>query len=272
MSSARLAAMTSLDAIIDLDRYPLHRLDLPPGQAVVAQCRAMLAQRGACQLHGFVRPEAVAQLAAEAEALRGCAHRTDDTHNVYFEAIDEALSPDDVRRRLQRSAKLTVGYDRIPQESALRTMYEADETTAFVAQALELDELYRDADPAGALSYAIFERGDELGWHFDRSEFAVTLMLRPSPAGGRYEYVKDLRTPEAENREAVGDVLDGERPVVTLENRPGTLSLFRGRYSLHRVTPNESDTPRINAVLAYSKTPGHRLNDVTRELFYGAAA
>lgn len=272
MTWSRLIRMTSLDAIIDLDRYPLDRFDEPQGQQLIEQCRTMLAQRGACQLHGFVRPQAVARLAAEAEALRRSAHRTDDTHNVYFEPIDEALEAGDVRRRLQRSAKLTIGYDRIAPDSALRILYAADETTAFVAQALEVDELYRDADPAGALSYAIFERGDELGWHFDRSEFAVTLMLAPAPAGGRYEYVKDLRTVDKENRDAVGEVLDGERAVVTLENEPGTLSLFRGRYSLHRVTRNESNTPRINAVLAYSKTPGHRLNDVTRELFYGNAA
>ena len=272
MTWSRLTAMTALDAIIDLDRYPLDRLDESQGREMVQRCRAMLAQRGACQLHGFVRPDAVAQLAAEAEALRESSHRTDDTHNVYFEPIDETLDAGDVRRRLQRSAKLTVGYNRIAKHSALRTLYEADQTTAFVARALEVEELHRDADPAGALSYAIFERGDELGWHFDRSEFAITLMLAPSPVGGRYEYVKDLRTVEDENREGVGAVLDGDGSVVTLENRPGTLSLFRGRYSLHRVTPNESDTPRINAVLAYSRTPDHRLNDVTRELFYGTAA
>ena len=127
-------------------------------------------------------------------------------------------------------------------------------------------------DSAAALSFAIFERGDELGWHFDRSEFAVTLMLRPSRAGGAYEYVKDLRSVDSENRDAVSDVLDGDRTsVVSLDNEPGTLSLFRGRYSLHRVTPNQSETPRINAVLAYARTPDHQMNTVTRELFYGSS-
>jgi hypothetical protein len=268
-----MAIMNSLPTIVDLDRYPIDQLDRPAGEALVRRCRQMLAETGACQLHGFVRPAATAQLVAEADGLRASAHRTDDTHNIYFETIDESLPASDVRRRLQRSAKFTVGYDRIPVDSPLRALYTTGAMTDFVGQALGIDELYRDADSAGALSFAIFERGDELGWHFDRSEFAVTLMLQPSPAGGAYEYVKDLRTPTDENRDAVAHVLDGARDsVVTLHNRPGTLSLFRGRYSLHRVTPNEDETPRINAVLAYARTPDHRLNDVTRELFYGTTA
>jgi hypothetical protein len=265
--------MSPLDKIVDLDRYPIDRLSLPDGEALIGRCREMLAQTGACQLHGFVRSKAVAQLVAEADGLRPSAHRTGDTHNVYFEPIDDALPADVVQRRLQRSAKFTVGYDHIPPGSPLRCLYETDELTAFVAGALGIDELYRDADAAAALSYAIFERGDELGWHFDRSEFAVTLMLQPSPAGGSYQYVKDLRSADDENRDAVSDVLDDDQAsVVSLHNEPGTLSLFRGRYSMHRVTPNESDLPRINAVLAYARIPDHRMNAVTRELFYGSPA
>jgi hypothetical protein len=268
-----MLAMSSLQTIVDLDRYPIDQLDLPAGETLIRRCRQMLAETGACQLHGFVQPGATAQLVAEADGLRSSAHRTDDTHNVYFETIDESLPDTDVQRRLQRSAKLTIGYDRIPADSPLRRLYTTDAMTEFIGRALDIDELYRDADSSGALSFAIFERGDELGWHFDRSEFAVTLMLQPSAAGGAYEYVKDLRTADDENRGAVGEVLDGERDsVVTLHNPPGTLSLFRGRYSLHRVTPNDDDTPRINAVLAYARTADHQLNAVTRELFYGTAA
>jgi hypothetical protein len=265
--------MNSLGTIVDLDRYPIDQLDLPQGQALIDRCREMLTQTGACQLRGFVRPEALAQLVGEADGLRPSAHRTDDTHNVYFEAIDDTLPADDVLRRLQRSAKFTVGYHRIPEDSPLRALYETEEMTTLVARALDIDELYRDADSAAALSFAIFERGDELGWHFDRSEFAVTLMLQPSSAGGAYEYVKDLRSVGDDNRDAVSEVLDGDHTsVVRLHNEPGTLSLFRGRYSMHRVTPNESDRPRINAVLAYARIPDHRMNTVTRELFYGSPA
>ncbi len=264
----------TLDAVVDLDHYPIDRLDGRAGAELVAACRNMLQTGGACQLPGFMRPQAVARLVTEADGLRPRAHRTDDTHNAYFEPTDVLLAADDARRQLQRSAKLTIGYDLIGSDSPLRRCYETDEMTRFVQAVLGAEVLYRDADPSGALSLAIFERGDELGWHFDRSEFAVTLMLAPARAGGSYEYVRNLRSETDENLDGVRAVLEGRAPssVVALRNEPGTLSLFRGRYSLHRVTPNASDSPRVNAVLAYAQTSGHTLNAVTRKLFYGTAA
>ena len=53
---------------------------------------------------------------------------------------------------------------------------------------------------------------------------------------------------------------------------PGTLTLFRGRRSLHRVSPVEGERARINAVLAYGHEPGMRLNELTQRLFYGRVA
>src|ERR1700761_7023602 len=105
MAASRMAGMSSLRTVVDLDRYPIDRLDRPEGEALVGRCREMLDRSGACQLPGFVREEAVTRLIAEADGLRPSSHRTDDTHNVYFEAIDETLPADDVQRRLQRSAK-----------------------------------------------------------------------------------------------------------------------------------------------------------------------
>jgi hypothetical protein len=264
----------ALGAVVDLRRYPIDRPDSPEYAQLRERCREQLTAAGACQLHGFMRAQAVQRLVGEAEALRPHAHRTDDTHNAYFEPSDAALSADDARALPQRSAKLTIGYDRIAVDSPLRRLYEADALTGFIRDALGAPALYRDADSSGALSLAIFERADELGWHFDRSEFAVTLMLAPARDGGDYEYVQNLRSEADENLDGVQAVLQGRAPgsVVSLGSEPGTLSLFRGRFSLHRVTPNRAGAPRINAVLAYAQTPGHVLNAVTRELFYGAPA
>mgnify|MGYP001825383856 CR=1 FL=1 len=54
-----------------------------------------------------------------------------------------------------------------------------------------------------------------------------------------------------------------------LEMEPGTLVFFRGRNSIHRVTPNESDTTRMLAVLAYNTEPGVELSESARMTFYG---
>ncbi|WP_084469922.1 HalD/BesD family halogenase [Amycolatopsis benzoatilytica] len=240
---------------------------------MIAFCRASLAFEGACQLPGFLRPDAVRQLVAEALAKRDAAFRTDAKHNVYFENVPEAADSADPRSQLLHSSKSAIAWDLVDAESPLRIAYEWDALTEFMGRVLGESDLYRYADPLGAASLMIFDEGDELGWHFDRSPFAVTLMLQPSADGGAYEYHYRLRTGEDENADGVVAALRGEHPGrITLPNEPGTLSLFRGQHSLHRVTPVLGDHPRINAVLAYSPKPGDKLNTLTQELFYGRSA
>ena len=55
-----------------------------------------------------------------------------------------------------------------------------------------------------------------------------------------------------ENFEGVKNVLSGRSELVkTLRLEPGDLQLFKGRYSLHRVTPLKGKTPRYVAILSY---------------------
>ena len=263
-------AHSALSQVIDLDRYPVDLLDSPRGRAMVAFCRASLAFEGACQLPGFLRPQAVRQLVAETQAKRGSAYRTDATHNVYFEDVPATTGLDDTLSLLQHSSKSAIAWDLVDADSPLRRAYESEELTGFLGRALDVTELHRYADPLGSASLMVFEEGDELGWHFDRSPFAVTVMLQPSIRGGAYEYHYDLRSAGHENsdgvRAALRDELAGR---ITLPNEPGTLSVFHGRHSMHRVTPVRGARVRINAVLAYSERPGDTMNRLTQELFYG---
>lgn len=265
-----MRAHSALSPVIDLDRYPVGLLDSPRGRAMVAFCRASLAFEGACQLPGFLRPDAVRQLVAETRATKDRAHRTDATHNVYFEDVPATTGHDDTLSLLQHSSKSAIAWDLVDADSPLRIAYESEELTGFLGQVLGITELHRFADPLGAASLMVFDEGDELGWHFDRSPFAVTVMLQPSAGGGAYEYHHDLRSADDENSDGVRAALRDERAGrITLPNEPGTLSVFRGRHSLHRVTPVRGDRARINAVLAYSERPGDTMNRLTQELFYG---
>jgi hypothetical protein len=259
--------------ILDLERYPLDRLDSPKGQLLLESCRAALRFEGACQLPGLLKEDAIEKLVAEALGKRDQAYRTDSTHNVYFEAIDESLPAGDPASLLQHSSKKAVAWDLIEEDSPLRIAYEWDGLTDFIGQAMEMDNLYRYADQLGACSLMMFEEGDELGWHFDRSPFAVTLMLQPSVAGGEYQYFHRLRTPGDENKAGVADrILGSEEGRIKLVSEPGTLSMFRGQYSMHRVTPVRGEQTRINAVLAYSEKPNDKMNTLTQQLFYGRTA
>ena len=174
---------------------------------------------------------------------------------------------------MQRASQATVAYDDIPPGAAIRALYEWDPLLAFVGAALRKEPFYRNADPLGALNIVHYRAGDELGWHFDRAEFVVTLMLQAAAEGGDFEYVPNLRNDRDENHDGVRRLLQGDmRDVIHLPSTPGTLAFFRGRHSIHRVTPIAGDVLRINAVLAFADKPGHRLNEVTQKLFYGRTA
>jgi hypothetical protein len=263
------ADLSAVAAVVDLDRYPIHELPSPRGQALLTFCRASLDFEGACQLPGFFRPAAVDALVAEALGTREEGWRTDDRHNVYFEPIgdDDTGSP---RALLEHTSKSAIAFDLVAASSPLRTAYEWEGLTAFLGAALGVEPFYRYADPLGAASLMIFDEGDELGWHFDRSPFAVTVMLQPSTDGGEYQYHHHLRSGSDENVAGVVAALHDEYPRrITLPGTPGALTMFRGQYSMHRVTPVKGDQRRINAVLAYSQRPDDKLNPLTQKLFYG---
>lgn len=263
---------TTLADVVDLDRYPIEDLDSPRGQDFLARCRADLADNGVCRLEGFMRPSAVATMVEIADRSAEHAFRSSTRHNVYFTPPTPSDAPDqdDPHAALQRSAKQTIPYDRIPADSPVRRIHASDTMCRFLALVLDKETLHRSADPQDAVMIATFHEGDELGWHFDNSDFAVTLMYRESESGGAYEYVPALRSAEHENVEGVREVLRGDASgVVTMPNPPGTLSVFQGRYALHRVTPVTGSTSRVNSVLGYGEQADMRLDDLTRELFYG---
>lgn len=259
-----------LDAIVDLDRYPVAQLDGP----LVAECREALRREGAVRLDGFVRAEAVEQMVEDARALATRGYPNDAPHNCYFDdEIDESLPADHPRRILVRSAQKAVAMDLLPDGFAPRAIYDSEEVTRFVAAVLEKDVLYRSDDLLDGCNMTVYEEGDELGWHFDQSEFSVTLMIQRSERGGDFEYVPLVREPGDEHYDDVRDVLlDRSDRVKLLASEPGTLAFFRGRFSLHRVPPIGGATPRMNSVLTYVSEPGHKLSAMAQQMYYGRTA
>jgi hypothetical protein len=68
----------------------------------------------------------------------------------------------------------------------------------------------------------------------------------------------------------VADVLAGKRDrVVTLPMTPGTLLVFAGRYSIHRVSPIAGTTSRLVALLGYDTKPGTMSSELLKEVRYG---
>jgi hypothetical protein len=219
----------------------------------------------------FIPADTLAQIQAEAHAAADKAYFTATPHSVFLTPPDPSLPPDQVRNRMVTSSKGCICDDDVPANSPLRALYDSDEFRAFIMEQTGETALYSYADPLSSINVHYAERGQELGWHFDNSEFAITLLIQKPDAGGRFEYVPGLRnsaTGEVDE-EGIAALLDGRLEPQVAEIEPGTLVLFRGRDAIHRVSPNESDTTRILAVLAYNSEPGIALSEDARMTFYG---
>ncbi len=258
--------------VVDLERYPIDALDSPRAEAVAAAARTSLAERGVAILPDFVRADALRTMVAETRALVPKAHREDVAVGTpYLELADTSFPEGHPRRTDIHSLTDVIAYDLIPQGAAVRGLYESEAFLAFLAQVLERRPLYRFADPLGALNLAAMSEGHVQGWHFDSTDFVVSLALQSSESGGNFECATRIRSEEDENYDAVADVLQGRAPerVEILPMVPGTLMIFYGRHSLHRVSPVQGDRPRYVALFAFDTKPGTDSSDLLKLVRYG---
>lgn len=265
----RTVSALAIEEVIDLERYPIDQLDAA-GNELVEQCRRELAASGVSSLAGFVKPSSVAQTIAVGDALADKAWHANQAHNVYFTDLagDERAAQHPLRREL-RSSQRAIAYDLLPVEAPVRVLYGSDLLIGFLEAVLGVQPLYRSTDPLDAVQISHFRPGDELGWHFDNSEFSVTLMLREPDDGGHFEWHPALRSDSDEQFDRVQAALDDEMDPRRLPTAPGTLAIFQGRHALHRVTPVVGTTTRMNAVFTFGAEPDMRLTPSTQRLFYG---
>ena len=135
---------------------------------------------------------------------------------------------------------------------------------------MEKPRLFPMADPLGRLNVMAYREGERLNWHFDRAEFTITVLLQAPLKGGDFQYRSGLRSDADPNYEGVARLLAGEDDhVKTLPLAPGTLNVFKGKNTAHRVTPVEGDRARIIAVFSYYETPDVTFSDKERLGFYG---
>jgi hypothetical protein len=255
----------SIEDVVNLAQNPLHSQDFR------AESRRQLDREGALVLSDFLNSGAVESIRADGEENQHLAYYTIDDHNLYLTPPDPDYADDHPRNRLVQSSKGCITDDQIPAESALRVLYDSPEFREFLCAVLRESELHEYADPLSSINLHYAGEGQELGWHFDNSSFAITLMIQSPERGGEFEYVKDVRDADASEMdfELSEKVLDGKMTPQKLAMNPGALALFRGRNSLHRVTPASGERTRMLVVLAYNTEPGISLSESARKTFYG---
>jgi hypothetical protein len=227
--------------IVDLATYPIS------DPKFRAKCKAEFDATGVLALPDFVQSGAIKAIRDEGFANEDKVFAKTEQHTVYLSAPDPDLPADHPRNRLVTSSKGCITDDLMPADSALRTLYNDTTFRAFLCDVLGENALYEYADPLSSINLHFAKTGQELGWQFENSSFAITLMVQPPEQGGQLEYVSNVRDADAGEMgfDAVGDILDGKTPVQEIKAKAGELVFFRGRNSIHRVAPNQGARTRI---------------------------
>ncbi|TYL46978.1 2OG-Fe(II) oxygenase [Marinomonas sp. IMCC 4694] len=255
----------SLSSLINNARYPIANSDFK------ADCKKTLEQNGALILPDFLSDRSIERIIKEGESKQHLAWYTQSTHNVYLSNIDPDYGAEHARNKQVNSSKGCITDDQIDAESPLRALYDSPVFRDFLADVLGEKTLYNYADPLSSINLHYASEGQELGWHFDNSSFAITLLIQKPSGGGVFEYIENMRDADAGemNYSGVSEVLSVQRKAKELAIEPGALVLFRGRNAIHRVTPTQGDTTRMLAVLAYNSKPGVALSEAASKTFYG---
>jgi hypothetical protein len=243
---ARRSIHTTPHTAIDLEQYPIHQ---KCARELIAKTSfEKLHRTGVVTLPGFINAEAMSQAAKESQKLAPLAHHCNSTHNAYLAPDDPSFPLNHIRRLPLSTDVGSVAYDLLPRDGVLPSLYKCDALVDFVSDVCfgagnSENKLYRLADPLGACTINVFHEGWEHGWHFDEAEYTITLMLQTAEEGGDFEFTPQIRQPGSnEAFETVQDIVAGHDSsglVQRLRFEPGTLSIFKGNSSLHRVTKTQ---------------------------------
>ena len=250
----------SLSDIVNLNEYPIHDLNSKIYKELTAYCKNELDTIGCCVLSNFVQPNSINKMLNEIDSKRSQIYWSDESHNPYFTKKDSSF-PDN--HPINSFGDRNNGYlngDLIPEDSDLNILYHREELKDLVSNCLDIKPLFHWADPLAKNVYNCMDPGNYFPWHFDSNEFTLSILIQKADEGGNFEYVPNLRKPNDENFEGVKRVLDGDRENVrVLELEVGDLQIFKGRYSMHRVSKVEGKTTRYIALPTYT-LDGWRVN------------
>lgn len=293
---------------MNTSKYPwLDDLESPEAAEAIRSARRVYQSDGAVIFHDFITNAALQEATAIANALDATAFTTDDVHTPYLEDISSDYPINSIYNHQMQTRVASIAYDELPKESSLPNLYRDPRLLGLVKRIVGVAELYLSNDPLGCCSINVFRPGDFHSFHFDESEFSTTLMLQDdSEGGGLFQYTPPLKSSPtdlalAEVASAIESYDDRRKnidsgsnaapfaeqatssanvavapppppPLHTLDFSPGTLSIFSGSKSLHRVTTVRGSKSRLVAVLTFSNVPNFCNSTKVQQLFWGRSA
>ena len=257
--------MNSINSIIDLSKHPIG------DNKYINNCNSLIKKNSLLVLKDFLSKKSLDNILNEAKKLESKAFYCEQQHTILLSKQSDSIDKNDPLNILMTSDKGCVPHDLLSKSSDLNILYNSDIFKFFIRKVLNLDKIFPYADNLSSINLNYYQKGQQLGWHFDNASFAITLMIQSSTKGGEFEYITEGRDSNANyiDKKLTSDVIEGKGNAKLLDVSEGTLILFYGRNYLHRVTPVQSDTPRILITLNYNEENHIELSENARLTFFG---
>ena len=283
---------------MNFEKYPwLADLSSPEARKAIDEARQSYQSTGAATFPEILTEQALTSCIHDARSQEDAAFTTDDVHTAYLRPVDPTKSPNSVQNFEMKTQVASIAFDELGQDSQLADFYRQPALRELVARVVGKEKIFLSDDPLGCCSINVFRPGYHHSFHFDESEFSTTLMLQEAQdrSSGLFQYTNPLRdSPDDLALESVARTIheydkvardpfheqtcsqDGRTafggagpPLHTLDFKAGTLSIFAGSKSLHRVTQVKGDCSRLVAVLTFASVPGFRNSAAVQKLFWG---
>ena len=257
--------MNKVDSIIDYNKHPINNLNY------IQECNLLIKKNSLLVLENFLLDKSLKNILNEAKQLEDKAYYCEQKHTILLSKKSDSLDDKDPLNLLMTSDKGCVPHDLINLKSDLNILYNSNIFKSFIKNVLNLDNIFPYADNLSSINLNYYQKGQQLGWHFDNASFAITLMIQSSPSGGEFEYITEGRDSNTNyiDKTLISNVIEGKNSPNLLDVNNGTLILFYGRNYLHRVTPVLSETPRILITLNYNEEENIELSENARLTFFG---
>jgi len=260
-----------LETIVNLDEYPIQDLNSAKLKNVIQKCKQDLDQFSCSTIPNFILPKSLEIMNLELENLVDKVFMSNKSINPYLNSKDDpSLPKNHPKRMFMERDNGYLNSDLFEKNSEMKFLYEQEELLKFVSACLGVSPIYRWADPLACHAYNIMRPEGILPWHFDSCEFTLSIMIQKPEKGGVFEYCPFIREPGNENFEEVKKVIEGDRSRVRqLKLEPGDLQIFKGRFTLHRVTKIEGNKSRYLCIPAYVLDPWRVNTPEHSEAIYG---
>ena len=257
--------MNNISSIVNLNKHPIDDINY------IKKCNSLIKDNSLLVLDSFLTEQSLDIILKEARSLEDKAFYCEQKHTVLLNKQSSEIDQDDPLNKLMTSDKGCVPHDLLDINSDLNLLYHSSIFKNFIKSVLSLEDIFPYVDNLSSINLNYYQKGQQLGWHFDNASFAITLMVQASPTGGEFEYITEGRNSNKNyiDKKLISNIISGDKKVNKLAVSDGTLILFYGRNYLHRVTSVESNTPRILITLNYNEESNVELSNNARLTFFG---